>query len=85
MRLLLHSRPERLEICHSRLHAESPVNVAAESRVPGDTRRLLQVLKVEQAAVLLSITHPHHPDCLALANLMAQTRRNVTSGTDTRT
>jgi hypothetical protein len=44
----------------------------------------MQVLKVEQAAVLLSVTHPHHPDCLALANLMAQTRRNVTSGTETR-
>lgn len=50
-----------------------------------NTYELLQVLKVEQAAVLLSITHPYHPDCLALANLMAQTRRNVTSGTENRT
>ena len=44
----------------------------------------LQVLNVEQAAVLLIIAHPYHPDCLAIANLMAQNQRNVTSGTDVR-
>lgn len=44
----------------------------------------VQVLNVEQAAVLLIISHPYHPDCLAIANLMAQNQRNVTSGTDVR-
>eukprot|EP00892_Ulva_mutabilis_P004000 jgi/Ulvmu1/1972/UM012_0134.1 len=43
-----------------------------------------KVLNVEQAAVLLIIAHPYHPDCLAIANLMAQNQRNVTSGTDVR-
>lgn len=60
-------------------------HTAFDTGTRNDAFRPLQVLKVEQAAVLLSITHPYHPDCLALANLMAQTRRNVTSGSEART
>lgn len=42
---------------------------------------IVQIFKVEQAAILLSVSHPFYPDCLAIANLMIQTNRNAVSGT----
>lgn len=42
---------------------------------------ITEIFKVEQAAILLSVSHPFYPDCLAIANLMIQTNRNAVSGT----
>lgn len=59
-------------------------STSASSHRSTTSEAAVQVLNVEQAAVLLIISHPYHPDCLAIANLMAQNQRNVTSGTDVR-